>query len=188
MGDWTPFFATCGGSAATLAGLIFVATQLHADTFTDPTNRWTAVAQSTLTLLSSVLGLSLAYLIPTLPLQVRADLTIAVVALVLWRTYRIWWPVVRLGEKGRLSRLEQSFWLLLAPVGAYAYLLLGGVQLTRGDREDGLISVAGAFLSIFAISLRNSWRLVSQALRGQHAGPAQSPGSGGQPGSRGIRR
>jgi predicted benzoate:H+ symporter BenE len=58
MGDWSLFFATCGGSSATLAGLIFVATQLHEDAFTDPTNRWTALAQTTLTLLSGVLGLS----------------------------------------------------------------------------------------------------------------------------------
>lgn len=165
MGDWTAFFATCGGSAATLAGLIFVATQLRVDTFADPTNRWTALAQSTLTLLSSVLGLSLAFLIPTFPLQVRADLTIAVVALVLWRTVRIWWPVVRIAEEGRLQRLEQSFWLLLLPIAAALYLLLGGVQLVRGDQGDGLISVAGAVLSIFAISLRNSWRLVSVAVK-----------------------
>ncbi len=165
MPDWTPFFATCGASAATLAGLIFVATQLHADSFADPSNRWTALAQSTLTLLSSVLGLSLAFLIPTFPLQVRADLTIAVVALVLWRTVRIWWPVVRLGEQGRLKRLEESFWLLFLPIAAAVYLLLAGVQLVGGDQSDGLISVAGSMLSIFAISLRNSWRLVSVAFK-----------------------
>jgi cytochrome bd-type quinol oxidase subunit 2 len=163
---WTPFFATCGGSAATLAGLTFVATQLHLDTFTDPSNRWTALAQSTLTLLSSVLGLSLAFLMPTLPLQVRSELTMGVSALVLWRTVRIWLPVMRLGESGRLRRLEQSFWLLLAPLVAYAYLLTGAIMLLLGDQNDGLVTVAGAFLTIIALSLRNSWRLVSVARRG----------------------
>lgn len=167
MSDWTPFFATSGGSSATLAGLIFVATQLHVDAFRDPANRWTALAQSTLTLLSSAFGLSLAFLIPTFPLRVRADLTIALVALILSRTVRVWWPVVRIGERGRLARLEQSFWLLLLPIAAGLYLLIGGVQLFGGDEANGLITVAGAILAIFAISLRNSWRLVSAALKGR---------------------
>jgi hypothetical protein len=166
MGDWNLFFATCAGSAATLTGLIFVATQLHLDTFTDPKNRWTALAQSTLTLLSSVLGLALAFLIPGFVDEVRANLILAVTALVLWRTFRIWWPVFRIGERGGWTRVQQSFWLLVLPLVVYAYLTLGAVQLLRGDRADGLISAAGAFLSIFAIGLRNSWRLVSVARRG----------------------
>ena len=172
MSDWTPFFATSGGSAATLAGLIFVATQLHVDAFRDPASRWTALAQSTLTLLSSALGLSLAFLIPTFPLRVRADLAIALVALILWRTVRVWLPVVRLGERGRLARLEQSLWLLLVPIAAALYLLVGGIQLFRGDEANGLITVAGAILAIFAISLRNSWRLVSAAIRSRAASTA----------------
>jgi hypothetical protein len=52
MGDWNLFFATAAGTAATLLGLLFVATQLHVEVFTDPTNRWTALAQTTLTMLS----------------------------------------------------------------------------------------------------------------------------------------
>ena len=161
MGDWNLFFATCAGSAATLAGLLFVATQLHSDVFTDPTNRWAAVAQSTLTILSSVLGLSLSFLIPELPQQVRAELVIGVSVLVMWRTFRIWWPVVRLGQKGRWQRFQQSFWLLIIPILIYVYLLYGSVQLLRGDQIDGLIAVASSFLSMFAISVRNSWRLVA---------------------------
>lgn len=166
MGDWNLFFATCAGSAATLTGLIFVATQLHLDTFTDPSNRWTALAQSTLTVLSSVLGLSLSFLLPGLPNQVRGDLMLAVTALILWRTFRIWWPVFRLGERGRWSRIQQSLWLLVLPLAVYAYMTVGAIQILRGDLADGLISAAGAFLSIFAIGLRNSWRLVSVARRG----------------------
>ncbi len=160
MGDWNLFFATCAGSAATLAGLLFVATQLHVDVFVDPKNRWAALAQSTLTVLASVLGLSLSFLIPQLPTDVRADLVIAVSVLVFWRTVRVWWPVVRIGERGRWKRLERSFWLLLVPLAVYIYLLIGAVQLARGDQTDGLITVAGAFLSMFGLALRNSWRLV----------------------------
>jgi hypothetical protein len=165
LGDWNVFFATTAGSAATLAGLLFVATQLHIDVFTDPSNRWAALAQSTLTILSSVLGVSLLYLVPILSLQVRGELTAIVSVLVLWRTFRIWWPVVRIAETGRWQRIEQSFWLLFVPIAVYLYLLLGAIQLLRGDRMDGLISVAGAFLSLFAIALRNSWRLVVSVAR-----------------------
>jgi len=42
MGDWNVFFATSAGSAATLVGLLFVATQLHLGVFADPKNRWAA--------------------------------------------------------------------------------------------------------------------------------------------------
>ena len=49
MGDWNLFFATTAGSSATLVGLLFVATQLHLGVFSDPKNRWAALAQGTLT-------------------------------------------------------------------------------------------------------------------------------------------
>ena len=165
MGDWNVFFATCAASAATLAGLLFLATQLHLDVFTDPSNRWAALAQSTLTILSSVLGLSLTFLIPRLPLQVKADAVIVIVVIVLFRTVRLWWPVVRLAEKGRWQRIEQSFWLLLVPILVYFYLLVGAILLLTGDQVDGLITDAGSFLAMFAVSMRNSWRLVVTVAR-----------------------
>jgi hypothetical protein len=68
---------------------------------------------------------------------------------------------VRLGEQGRRRRFEQSFWLLVLPITIALYLLFGALQLVRADQADGLITVSGAFLSVFAVSLRNSWRLVS---------------------------
>jgi hypothetical protein len=82
-----------------------------------------------------------------------------VVAVALWRVFRTWWPVFRIGEQGRWHRVSQSFWLLVAPIGVYAYLLLGGIQLVSGD-STAVLTVAAAFMSLFAIALRNSWRLV----------------------------
>jgi hypothetical protein len=166
VGDWTVFLATCAGCAATLAGLLFVASQLHLDVFADQTNRWAALAQSTLTALSAVLGLSLTFLIPRLPLDVRAAVTIVVTLGGLWRTVQIWWPVVRIADAGRWRRFEQSFWLLIVPIAVYVYLMVGGVQLAQGTESDGLITIASAFLGLFAISLGNSWRLVV-AVRGK---------------------
>ena len=76
MGDWNVFFATSAGSAATLVGLLFVATQLHLGVFSDPKNRWAALAQSTLTILSVNFALSLFFLMPILGSQIRGEVVV----------------------------------------------------------------------------------------------------------------
>jgi hypothetical protein len=108
MGDWNVFFATSAGSAATLVGLLFVATQLHLGVFADPKNRWAALAQSTLTILSVNFALSLFFLMPILGPQIRGEVVVLAVAVAIWRGVRIWWPVVRITESGRRHRLAQS--------------------------------------------------------------------------------
>jgi hypothetical protein len=47
----------------------------------------------------------------------------------------------------------------VVPFGGYAYVIFGGVQLMLGH-ADALITVAGAFLVLFFVALRNAWRLV----------------------------
>lgn len=160
MGDWNLFFATAAGSAATLVGLLFVATQLHIEVFKEPTNRWAALAQSTLTILSTIFIMALFFVVP-LPnpaLRIRGDFIVIVVVFSLWRTVGSWWPVVRLA-KGRGHRIVQSFWLLIVPIVWYAYLIRGAVQLTQ-EQPDGTLTVATGLLALFAIALRNAWRLV----------------------------
>jgi len=125
MGDWNVFFATTAGSAATLVGLLFVATQLHLGALADPKNRWAALAQSTLTILSIAFAPSASFLIPMLSPQVRGEIILLVVVVALWRSVRIWWPVVRLT----------------------------------------VFDVGGAMLSLFAVALRNAWRLVVNVER-----------------------
>jgi hypothetical protein len=159
MGDWNVFFATSAGSAATLVGLLFVATQLHLGVFADPKNRWAALAQSTLTILSVNFALSLFFLMPILGPQIRGEVVVLAVGVAVWRGIRIWWPVVRITESGRRHRLAQSFWLLLLPDIVYVYLLTGGVGLIRGD-STAVLNVGGALLSLFLVCLRNAWRLV----------------------------
>jgi hypothetical protein len=159
VGDWNLFFATSAGSAATLVGLLFVATQLHIDVFKDPNNRWAALAQSTLTILSTDFVLSLFFLMPGIPPHVHGEVIVIVIAFVMWRTVRIWWPVVRIGEKGRRQRIAQSFWLLVLPFVVYGYLIVGAMQLLLGQ-PDALLTVGSAYLTLFAVALRNAWRLV----------------------------
>ena len=159
MGDWNMFFATSAGSAATLVGLLFVATQLHLGVFSNPENRWAALGQGTLTILATVFALSLSFLIPSLSTQVHGDIVLAAVAFASWRTVRIWWPVFKLREKGRMHRLAQSFWLLMLPFVAYAYLVSGAWGLLQGE-SGAVLNVGGAVLVLFGISLRNAWRLV----------------------------
>jgi hypothetical protein len=164
VGDWNLFFATCAGSAATLVGLLFVASQLHVEVFADQKNRWAALAQSTLTTLSVVFVISLFFLVPQLPLQVRGEVAAVTIAIAIYRGFRIWWPVVRIAEEGRGHRIAQSFWLLVVPFAGYGYVMLGGVQLLLGH-SDALITVAGAFLMLFFVALRNAWRLVVRVGR-----------------------
>jgi len=161
LGDWNLFFATAAGSAATLVGLLFVATQLHIEVFKDPTNRWAALAQSTLTILSVIFLMALFFVmpIPNPSLHIRGDFTVIVVVLALWRTISSWLPVMKATGKGRWHRLVQSFWLLIVPLIWYAYLLRGAVQLIQ-EQSDGTLTVGFALLALFAISLRNAWRLV----------------------------
>jgi hypothetical protein len=159
MGDWNMFFSVSAASAATLVGLLFVATQLHVEVFTDPANRWAALAQTTLTILSVVFSLSLFMVMPVVPSVVRADVIAAVVAFGLWRTFRCWWPVIRLDTRGRVHRLGQSVQLLILPVVIYSYLLYSAVLLWSGD-NTAIFNVGGGFLGAFAVSLRNAWRLV----------------------------
>ena len=171
MGDWNVFFATTAGSAATLVGLLFVASQLHVDVFADQKNRWAALAQSTLTTLSVVFVVSLLFLIPKFPLQFRGEITAFLMAVAVYRGFRMWWPVVRLTEQGRGHRIAQSFWLLVAPFIGYAYVLLAAVQLMMGD-AGAVINLAGAFLILFFLALRNAWRLVVRV------GAETNPGHG----------
>ena len=159
MGDWNLFFATAAGSAATLVGLLFIATQLHLGVFADPKNRWAALGQSTLTILATAFVMSLAFLIPSLDARVRGEIVLVAVAFATWRTIWIWWPVFRLQERGRRHRLAQSFWLLVLPFAVYVYLLTGGLGLLRGE-SGAILNVGYALLALFSISLRNAWRLV----------------------------
>jgi hypothetical protein len=159
MGDWNLFFATTAGSAATLVGLLFVATQLHLGVFSDPKNRWAALAQSTLTILATAFALSLSFLIPALNTHVRGEIIFAGAAFAIWRGIRIWWPVFRLRDRDRRHLFVQSFWLLLLPFVVYVYLMIGGVGLLRGD-TTAIYDVGGALLSMFVLALRNTWRLV----------------------------
>src|ERR1019366_6676091 len=153
MGDWNLFFATSAGSAATLVGLLFVATQLHLGVFKDPASRWGALAQVTLTILAVNFGLSLFLIMPGFALAARGDVVLVVVLLAVYRGIRIWWPVVRLGQQGRRHRLAQSFWLLVLPFLAYADLVLGATGLLQGTLAS-LATVGGAFLFLFAIAMR----------------------------------
>lgn len=159
MGDWNLFFATTAGSAATLVGLLFVATQLHLGVFSDPKNRWAALAQSTLTILASAFALSLSFLVPMLSTQVRGEISLAVAVFSIYRGIRVWWPVFRREDRDRRHMFVQSFWLLLLPFAVYIYLMFGAVGLLRGD-TTAIVSVGGAVLSMFIVALRNTWRLV----------------------------
>src|SRR5256712_2438975 len=159
VGDWNLFFATTAGSAATLVGLLFVATQLHLGVFSDPKNRWAALAQSTLTILATAFALSLSFLIPMLSTQVRGEIILLGAAVAIWRGIRIWWPVFRLTDKDRGHLFVQSFWLLLLPFAVSTYLLTGAAGSLKGQATR-YVHGAGALLTMSVVAPRNPWRRV----------------------------
>jgi len=183
MGDWNLFFATTAGSAATLVGLLFVATQLHLGVFSDPKNRWAALAQSTLTILATAFALSASFLIPILSIQVRGQISLAVAVFSIYRGIRVWWPVFRREDRDRRHMFVQSFWLLLLPFAVYVYLISGAVGLLRGD-TTAILNVGGAVLSMFIVALRNTWRLVVNVEQDEPSVPSKdSPNPTGQHGN-----
>ena len=136
-----------------------MATQLHIRVFSDPKNRWAALAQSTLTILATAFALSLSFLIPSLNTRARGEIILGGAAFAVWRGIRIWWPVFRLRDRDRRHLFVQSFWLLVVPFIVYFYLLTGAIGLLRGDTLS-IYNVSGALLSMFVLALRNTWRLV----------------------------
>jgi predicted small metal-binding protein len=88
-------------------GLLLVATQLHMGVFSDPKNRWAALAQSTLIILATGFALSLSFLIPSLNSQVRGEIILGGAAFAIWRGIRIWWPVFRLRDRDRRHRFQR---------------------------------------------------------------------------------
>jgi hypothetical protein len=113
----------------------------------------------TLTVLAVNFALSLFLIMPGFTLAARGDVVVVVVLFAVYRGIRIWWPVVRLGQQGSRHRLAQSFWLLVLPFLAYADLAIGAVGLLQGS-STSLATVGGAFLFLFAIAMRNAWRMV----------------------------
>jgi H+/Cl- antiporter ClcA len=175
MSEWTPFFLGMSAASATLAGLLFVGIQFNIDTLvTNPGSRWYAVARSTFSTYTMLLLVPLVLVIPTTTLSTIA--TVLAIAGVLGAAgaVRTWLPVWK-SILRRQERLWQSFWLLFSPLFVYALLTWNGLLLFgSSDPRPILLTISYDLIILFAIALRNSWRiLVEVTLERRTAKAAQ---------------
>jgi hypothetical protein len=159
------FFGWSAGAAATLLGLLFIAVQVGFRRFRyDRTKRRHAVASSTLGILLTLFISSMMFLYPGLELHQVAQALIVICAFGLFRIVLTWRPVYRsmLGEAEGASRRMQTVWLLLGPGLVYVLVIaFSALQLTSSQLFLAQ-AVAGGYLGLFSIAIRNAWQLVSQ--------------------------
>jgi hypothetical protein len=157
------FYEVCAGAAATLVGLLFVAVQIGPPIRTPGrVNPRHAMARSTFTVFSTIVIVSLLYIVPDTSVQFSAILTIAAAVIGVIRSVRTWIPVWRDKFAGRIEfRLWQTAWLLITPVIAFALLAWGAVrQLEIGRGAVLNVNTGFTFILLFVIGLRNSWNLL----------------------------
>ncbi len=162
----TNFYLASAAAAATLVGLLFVAVQIGPLLVgAGPIGRRHAMARSTFSIFATLFALSLFLVLPEQSIQVRSLVVIAAAAVGVYRAIRTWIPVWADKLQGRTQfRLVQTAWLLVAPVVAYAFLVVAGLQQLRST-DPGLVDRNGAgwFIVLFLIAVRNSWNLLVEA-------------------------
>ncbi len=155
--DLNVFYTTLAAVAATLLGLLFIATQQNIGRLYDPHNRWRALAASTFISYTLILVVALFTFIPLL----RTPTLLLACLIGIWRQVGAWLPVLRLTTTGRLARLRETFWMLLSSVLVYAGLFYTAVHLMQGHADEGSeTNIAAALILLLVIVLRNSWRLL----------------------------
>lgn len=160
----TVVFSITAAAAATLVGLLFVAIQLTPQGVASGILlRRHAMARSTFTLFSTMFAVSLYFLVFPGG-QGAAAVLIVAAAFGIFRVIRTWFPVWREMLHGKLeTRIWQTIWLLLGPVGWFAYLATVGIrnlQLSANSLIDMQVGTAATFIALFVIGLRNSWDLL----------------------------
>jgi hypothetical protein len=164
----TNFYIVSAGAAATLVGLLFVAVQIGPPLqVSGAIGRRHAMARSTFTIFAVLLALSMFLLLPYIPSGARALVVLAAALVGAVRAIMTWVPVWADKLQGRVQfRLWQTAWLLLAPLVAYGFLALAAVEQTQTSDPTALDKgVAGWFIALFIIGVRNSWNLLVEGTR-----------------------
>jgi hypothetical protein len=160
------FYSACATAAAPLTGLLFVAVQLGPPlAATGRVGRRHAIARSTFTIFVLVFTLSLFFMAPGQTLEAHVIAAIVVATGGAARAVRTWLPVWRDKLHGRIEfRLVQTGWMLVGPLLAYVYLVLGAVVAERQNDSAVLDHTSEiAFIVLFAAALRNAWTLLVEA-------------------------
>jgi hypothetical protein len=179
VADWIPFLVTVSAASATLAGLLFVAIQLNIDALVNkPGSRWFAVARSTFATYTLLLLVPLVLVLPNTDQSAAAVVLVLAAVAGAYGAIRNWLPVWR-SFLHHQERLWQSFWLLFSPLVFYLLLGWNGYQLaSASDPKVALRFIGYVLIGLFAIALRNSWRILVEVSIERRAAAAQAPGQG----------
>jgi len=162
------FYIVSAGAAATLVGLLFVAVQIGPPLqVSGAIGRRHAMARSTFTVFAILLALSLFLLLPFISSRIRALVVLAAAMVGAVRAIVTWVPVWADKLQGRVEfRLWQTAWLLLAPLVAYGFLALAGIEQLQTDDPTALDKgAAGWFIMLFILGIRNSWDLLVEGAQ-----------------------
>ena len=170
--DWTVFYGAGAGASATLLGLLFVAIQLNVEAVAgDRRNRWRALARSTFDHYTSLFILSILMLVPN-AMKLYFGIVVFWMGLIsvgrlLWAWVPVWGRAFRTGQE----RFFELFWLVLTPFVSYSAMAYFGYQaMTRGANPDLELDVAFCLVALFAVVMRNSWRLTVEIVEDQKKG------------------
>jgi len=169
--DWTLFYATTAGSAATLLGLLFIAIQLHIDMLsTDPQSRWRAIARSTFDHYTSLFFVSLLVLFPNLTRDYFALFVTIIAGSGILRLLWVWMPVWRRTFRDSREWTVEVLWLAASPVAVYLAMLYFAARMLSGDSPpSSQPNIAYCVLGLFTIVLRNSWKLTIEMASDKRA-------------------
>jgi hypothetical protein len=174
--SWNNFFMATAGASAALVGLLFVAIQLHLDTLSaEPLGRWRALARSTFDTFTLIFTFSLLMLFP-IGNGTTVLVTLAVIGVGVVRLLGAWIPFWRsIFQEGRDLNME-LVWQQVIPLLIYLAL---GFQVAKTWQMGGSPEIQEAIgyciVILFAIVLRNSWRLLVEAA-GEKKRPSRKSG------------
>jgi hypothetical protein len=162
--DWTTFYAATAGASATLLGLLFVGIQLHIDGLSsDALSRWRALARSTFDHYTALFILSVLMLFPKVSNSMFAVFVLFVALPGILRLARVWAPVWRRMFRDQRGQVWELLWLVASPLATYGLMAALAVQLAHSGPSPELQQDIGyCVMSLFAIVLRNSWKLTME--------------------------
>jgi hypothetical protein len=164
-GLWTTMCGAVAGSAATLAGLLFVALTVNLPRIL-PDASHVARAREALAGLLSLLVLAIFILIPGQPHAVLGGELLCLAAAVAALSVRLQGQTIRRLQPGKRAR-----WTIrMLPVNlGTAAIVVSGVSLITGS-GGGLYWLAATVLIYFLRSALNAWILVVEAAETSHRG------------------
>jgi modulator of FtsH protease len=164
MGDWNTLFAVTSGSAATLAGLIFVGLSINLDKLVRTSGLLMGVAAA-LALLAFVIGISILLLIPEQSMRVDGIevLGMTIVASFIVGLFSRRSILRSTGEHHRYTIMLSSL-----RVAALVPWFAGGILLI-GRHDAGMDLLVLGFLIAFVVSIGEAWVVLVEMDREREA-------------------